>query len=181
MAIRFRTQDTKANWARKLNALLAPLGLTPDFREVPQTLQQWQAQLRRAADNAFANGYAFARWPIFDVSVARTLWARSLNALAEGVQAGAARTLTIAAVATNDEVTDAEAGDVDITGTSVGLPDGTSVTVRLDGVVLGSAPIASNAWSLASQDLTAVVNGAHTLTAKTPTSAQASRPITRVD
>lgn len=181
MATRFRTQDTKANWARKLNSLLAPLNLTPDFREVPQTLQQWQRDLRRAQANANANGYAVSTLGNFDTKDPRDLWARSLNALAAGIEAGVARSVSISVVATDDVVSDAEAAAVTISGTSVGLADGTVISVSLDGVALTTATVTANAWSTAAQDLTAVANGAHTLTAKSSTSSTGSRPITRAD
>jgi hypothetical protein len=78
-------------------------------------------------------------------------------------------------------VVDAEAAAVTISGTSTGLADGQVVTVYLDGVSVGTAVIATNAWSLADVDFTEVANGAHTVTAKSPTSALASRAITRAD
>lgn len=179
MATRFRTQDTKACWARKLNILLAPPMVK--LREVPQTMQQWQEALNGAVAYALANGFAFTRTLKFRIADQRTLWARQLNVLAAGIEAGAARTVAISAIATDNIVTDAEAATVVISGTSVGLANGTVVTVYIDGVSQTTATVSANAWATAAQNLTALANGSHTVTAKSPTSSTGSRTITRAD
>jgi hypothetical protein len=180
MATRFRTQDTKASWARKLNTLFGA-GLTPMLRETPQTQYQWCRQLNAAVTWAQANGFAVDVATLFRLSDPRTLWARKLNGLATAIEAGAARTVAISAIATDNVVSDAEAASVVISGTSVGLANGTVVSVAIDGVALATATVTDNAWATAAQNLTALANGSHVVTAKSPTSATGSRTITRAD
>lgn len=92
--IRFRTQDTLAGTARKLNQLL---GLDPDatdaskreiFRATPQPHGQWQLML-----NGYVQALAAAKRPKIDGKViefrtadTRQLWTRKLNLLSAAVQ-----------------------------------------------------------------------------------------------
>lgn len=90
---RFRTQDTKAGWARKLNALLTPVlpafGDQPSrFEEVPATREQWQIQLNKAVRDLIVAGYVFGGNVKFKLSDSRQLWARKLNIVSGGVEAG---------------------------------------------------------------------------------------------
>lgn len=182
MAVRFRTQDTKASWARKLNTLFTTALLNPALRDTPQTLQQWQIQLNAALAAARAAGFAAIPTTLrFRLQDTRQMWARKLNQAAVVIEAGATVTLTISAIAGNDIVTDAEAASVAISGTSVGLADGTTVTIRIDGTLQGTTTVTSNAWTLAAQNLTALANGAHTVTASAPNAATGSRAITHAD
>lgn len=88
MPIRFRTQDTKASWARKINELLAEEGtLSEHFREVPQTLFQWQTMLNELVVAAIAADYP-AEPTLFRLGETRQLWTRKLNKLAEAIEAG---------------------------------------------------------------------------------------------
>lgn len=85
--IAFRTQDTKANWARKLNALLTQ---TPHkaFREVPQTSEQWQIQLNAAVRALITAGYVFPTPILFRLADTRQKTAWKLNRMSEAVEAG---------------------------------------------------------------------------------------------
>lgn len=182
MATRFRTQDTKANWARKLNTLFGSTLLTPPLRDVPQTLYQWQRELNAAVTAARAAGFAaLLTTLLFRLQDTRQMWARKLNEVATIIEAGPTISLAISTIAGNDIVVDAEAASVAISGTSVGLADGTTVTIRIDGTLQGTTTVSANAWTLAAQDLTALANGAHTVTATAPNAADASRAITRAD
>ncbi len=182
MATRFRTQDTKANWARKLNTLFGSTLLNPPLRDVPQTLHQWQRELNAAVAAARAAGFAaLLTTLLFRLQDTRQLWARKLNQVATVIESGPTISLAISTIAGNDIVTDAEAASVAISGTSVGLANGTTVTIRIDGTLQGTTTVSSNAWTLAAQNLTALANGAHTVTATAPNAAGASRAITRAD
>lgn len=85
-ATRFRTQDTRAGWARKLNALLTPISITR-FRHVPQTYQQWQAELNAAVGELITAGYTLTKLK-FRLGEPRAIWARKLNKIADAVAAG---------------------------------------------------------------------------------------------
>jgi len=96
LTYRFRTQDTKASRARKLNKLLAtPLPAADYFREVPQTPMQWQLMLNAAVRDLVADGYDFDGQPLLDggplvfrtrdSGPART---RKLNVLSAVIDAG---------------------------------------------------------------------------------------------
>lgn len=85
--IRFRTQDTKASWARKLNALTVPP--LPKLREVPQTALQWMVELNALAQAAIAAGYLVPSLAAkFRYSDTRQLWARKLNLIAVALEGG---------------------------------------------------------------------------------------------
>lgn len=86
--IRFRTQDTRANWARKLNELFAPLTVEPLLREVPQTLEQWQHELNQAVATAVAANNVAAGEIVFRLGETRQEWARKLNYLSSEIQDG---------------------------------------------------------------------------------------------
>lgn len=180
MAVQFRTQDTKAGWARKINALFSP---TPIFREVPQTLSQWQRQLNALVAQAVVDGFAFSSRPLFRLSDTRQMWARKLNVLAVGVEAGAS-TLAISAIMGDDAVTLAEAAAVTISGTSVKLANGAVVTLTATssgGTVtqLGTTTVATNAWTKTAIVMTGLANGTYTITATSPGAKTATRTITR--
>lgn len=88
--LRFRTQDTRASLARKLNQLLANASDTTDFdfREVPQTWAQWEKEL-----NHFVKTLTIATYPVttvglFRISDTRQMQCRRLNRLAKGIFAG---------------------------------------------------------------------------------------------
>lgn len=85
-AIRFRTQDTRAGWARKLNTLLSPVSITR-FRHVPQTYQQWQEELNLAVTELITAGYTLTKIK-FRLGQPRSEWARKLNKIADAVAAG---------------------------------------------------------------------------------------------
>jgi hypothetical protein len=88
--IRFRTQDTRASTARKLNVLLEPLG-AEHFRHVPQTYEQWQHELNAAVQYLLAQGYPIAsNARVFRLGEPRQVWARKLNKLADAIATGAA-------------------------------------------------------------------------------------------
>jgi acylphosphatase len=182
MAIRFRTQDTKSSWARKLNTLFAAAGLR-EFREVPQTLGQWQQMLNDSVVAMGVLGYTPAKPIYFRLRDTRQLWARKLNVMADVLAAGA-KTLAISIVATDDAITDAEAASLTISGTSANLPNGSVVTITFtdeDDVVtsLGTTTVTANAWSKAANDVTALVVGDYVVKASSPGAATASRPVTR--
>lgn len=100
--IRFRTQDTKASWARKLNALLTT-SLQPKLRETPQTMEQWQRELNAAVKSLRTAGYAIPLM-IFRLQDPRQLWARKLNQIAAVLQAGTIPTNTVAPAITGTTV-----------------------------------------------------------------------------
>ena len=88
MPIRFRTQDTKASWARKINELLAEEGtLSEHFREVPQTLFQWSTMLNELVQAAITATYPVEP-TLFRLGETRQLWTRKLNKLAAAIEAG---------------------------------------------------------------------------------------------
>lgn len=180
MATQFRTQDTKANWARKINALFSP---TPIFREVPQTLTQWQTKLNALVVAAIGNGFNFASRPTFRLSDTRQMWARKLNVLAVGVEAGA-HTLAISQIMGDDAITLAEAAAVTISGTSALVANGAVVTLTATssgGTVtqLGTTTVATNAWTKTAIVMTALANGTYTITATSPGAKTATRTVTR--
>lgn len=91
--IRFRTQDTRNAWARKLNALLTPIlpayGDQPaHFEETPATLDQWKIQLEKAVKDLITAGYVFGGKVQFRFSDTREMWARKLNKVSAGIVAG---------------------------------------------------------------------------------------------
>lgn len=87
MAVRFRTQDTKANWAKKINTQFAPR-VIPELREVPQTYQQWQHTLNKLVKALLAAGYVVPKLFLFRLQDTRQLWARKLNHLVASMAAG---------------------------------------------------------------------------------------------
>lgn len=90
MKIRFRTQDTRRSWARKLNALFKPLNLAAaklPFREVPDTWYQWERELE-SVRRALAATYDLKGVGHFDVAFTRQMWARNLNRLSAAIEAG---------------------------------------------------------------------------------------------
>lgn len=100
MAILFRTQDTKSNWARKLNTLLLSFDPTM-FREVPQTLQQWSFHLNNTVDVLVAAGYNLGSPPLlFQLGQTRQMWARKLNVLG-GILAATPRVTALVAAPTS--------------------------------------------------------------------------------
>lgn len=84
---RFRTQDTRAKTAQKLNDILFPLGYL-FFREVPQTYDQWSLRLNDAVRTLRADGYDGVPKLIFRMGEPRAVWARKLNTLVAGIAAG---------------------------------------------------------------------------------------------
>lgn len=90
--IRFRTQDTRASTARKLNQLLvgqSDAGTFFRFRETPQTFDQWVTQLedvRRALNNAY---YVTTKVGQFRMQDDRRMLCYRLNRLVEAIAAGA--------------------------------------------------------------------------------------------
>jgi len=87
MTTLFRTQDTKASWARKINAAFAP-PLAPRLREVPQTLEQWQHELNALVDSLVASGYVLPTGFVFRVGDPRWQWTKNLNAMLNAQAAG---------------------------------------------------------------------------------------------
>jgi len=88
MAIRFRTQDTRASTRRKLNSLF---GLTGDdqFSAPSPTLEQWAKHLNSIRIQMVADGYVIAApVPYFRTSDTRQMWTRKLNKLAAAYEAG---------------------------------------------------------------------------------------------
>jgi len=88
--IRFRTQDTRKCWAKKLNQLFKPLNLPAakyPFREVPGTWLQWERELDRIK-RALAPTYALTHVGRFDVGDTRQMWTRNLNRLSAAISAG---------------------------------------------------------------------------------------------
>lgn len=98
LTYRFRTQDTKAGRARKLQQLLAdPLPEANHFREVPQTPLQWQLALAAAVRDLVTEGYEFDDQPLLDggplvfrVSDSGPARTRKLNVLSAVITAGVA-------------------------------------------------------------------------------------------
>ena len=181
MATRFRTQDTKASWAKKLSFLLTPPSRM--FREVPQTRTQWQIQLNAAVAYALSQGYSFTSRPLFRLSDTRQMWARKLNVLAAGLE-GVAMTLTISQIMGDDAVTAAEAAAVTISGTSANVANTTVVTLTATsstGVVtqLGTTTVTSNAWTKTAIVMTGLAIGTYVITATAPGAKTATRTITR--
>lgn len=88
MATKFRTQDSRASWARKLNALLKPAAIR-DFAETPQTLEQWQHQLHAAIVKLRVARYTI---PVtrFRLGETRQIWCRKLNKLSAAIAIGPA-------------------------------------------------------------------------------------------
>lgn len=90
MAIRFRTQDTRASTRRKLNALFELTG-DAQFRAPTPTLDQWVIQLNAIRAQMVADEYEIDEpVPIFRLSDTRQMWARKLNKLAAAYEAGPA-------------------------------------------------------------------------------------------
>lgn len=85
-AVRFRTQDSRASWAKKLNTMLDPLNILL-FREVPQTYEQWQHKLNAAVKAAVAAHYPSGTLH-FRLGEPRNVWARKLNRLSAAIEAG---------------------------------------------------------------------------------------------
>ncbi|MNM67374.1 hypothetical protein D3C81_789050 [compost metagenome] len=90
---RFRTQDTKASWARKLNHLFEP-ELTPALREVPQTMLQWKRELNALVEWARGETYPVGNLH-FRLSDTRQMWCRKLNFLARVVEQGSGETAPV--------------------------------------------------------------------------------------
>ncbi len=181
--IRFRTQDTRAAWARKLNQLFSPPA--SKFKSPVMTWSQWERKLDAVVAYALTQGYSFSSTlpPEFRLGDTRQMWCRKLNVMAQGIT-GAAKTLAISVVAGDDAVTTAEAASVTLSGTSANLPDGSVVSLSVTsstGVVTsyGTTTVASNAWTKAANNLSALANGAYTVTATSPGAKTATRPITR--
>lgn len=105
LKIRFRTQDTRAATARKLNKLLAPvlpaLSKQPRrFEETPATLEQWAGDLEQAVRDLTLAGIVFGGKLQFRLGDTRQMWARKLNLMSGAVQAGAVFTITLVAAPT---------------------------------------------------------------------------------
>jgi hypothetical protein len=92
--LRFRTQDTKSAWARKINANFS--GISPEMREVPQTQQQWQVELNQLVKRLLAAGYVIPKLFVFRVQDTRQIWARKLNRLLASLAAGTIPVNTVA-------------------------------------------------------------------------------------
>jgi hypothetical protein len=91
--IRFRTQDTKLTWARKINQQFSTV---PKLRETPQTLEQWQHELNKVARTLKAQGYVTAYPIVFRLSETRAMWCRKLNLLIKSQVAGTKPVSTVA-------------------------------------------------------------------------------------
>lgn len=90
--IRFRTQDTRASTARKLNSLLvgeSDAGTFFRFRETPQTFDQWLVQLEDVRRALYAAFYTTEPIGQFRMQDDRRMLCYRLNRLAEAVDAGA--------------------------------------------------------------------------------------------
>lgn len=87
MAVRFRTQDTKANWADKINTQFSPR-IVPELREVPQTLEQWQHTLNKLVKGLISAGYVVPKLFVFRLQDTRQIWTRKLNKLVAAMAAG---------------------------------------------------------------------------------------------
>lgn len=89
--IRFRTQDTRASTARKLNSLLvgeSDAGAFFRFRETPQTFDQWLVQLEDVRRALYAAFYPTEPIGQFRMQDDRRMLCYRLNRLAETVDAG---------------------------------------------------------------------------------------------
>lgn len=85
---RFRTQDTRASTARKLNAVFAGNAVAANFfafRETPQTYDQWDLQLEGLRKALAAALYDVSAVPQFRTQDTRQLRCYKLNRLAEVV------------------------------------------------------------------------------------------------
>lgn len=85
---RFRTQDTRASTARKLNAVFAGNAVAANFfafRETPQTYDQWDLQLEGLRKALAAALYDVAAVDQFRTQDTRQLRCYKLNRLAEVV------------------------------------------------------------------------------------------------
>lgn len=87
MAVRFRTQDTKANWADKINTQFGNR-IIPELREVPQTMQQWQRTLNKLVKGLITSGYIVPKLFVFRLQDTRQIWCRKLNRLVSSMAAG---------------------------------------------------------------------------------------------
>jgi hypothetical protein len=88
MAIRFRTQDTRANTRRKLNEVFELTG-DAQFRSPTPTLNEWYLKLNALVRTMVADGYEFdGEPPVFNASDTRQMWTRKLNRVAASYQAG---------------------------------------------------------------------------------------------
>lgn len=88
--IRFRTQDTKANWARKLNALFASSDLPKlavDFSGYSQTSTQWVVTLNKLSKEIIAAGYVLPP-QVYRITDTRQTQCRKLNVLSAAIEAG---------------------------------------------------------------------------------------------
>lgn len=88
---RFRTQDTRASTARKLNELFAGNEVAEDFfrfRETPQTYDQWDRELEGLRKALLAALYQVEPIEKFRFSDTRQLRCRKLNLLAIAVETG---------------------------------------------------------------------------------------------
>lgn len=91
--IRFRTQDTRASTARKLNALLVTetdAGPFFPFRETPQTYDQWNLELESVRRALAEADYSVDDVGQFRTSDTRQLRCRKLNRLVDAIAAGPA-------------------------------------------------------------------------------------------
>lgn len=88
MAIRFRTQDTRANTRRKLNELFELSG-DAQFTAPSPTLEQWVKKLNAIRAQMVTDGYPLPEpAPLFRLGDTRQMWARKLNVLAAAYEAG---------------------------------------------------------------------------------------------
>ena len=88
--IRFRTQDTKASWARKLNALFASStlpALNPDFSGLNQTSTQWVTRLNALSKAARTAGYVLDP-QVYRLTETRQMQCRKLNVLSAAIDSG---------------------------------------------------------------------------------------------
>jgi hypothetical protein len=103
-----------------------------------------------------------------------------------------APTISIAVVAGNDVIDDAEDNSVTLSGSTSGVENGQTVSVTLrdsGGAVVysGSATVSNNAWSISGVDLSALPDGAsYTVTASVSDAAgnaatPATRPVSTID
>lgn len=124
--IRFRTADSKAAWARKLNSVMSVLSPVPrQLNEVPQTLLEWQRVLNAASVALTAGGYTVARQK-FRLGVPKQNWVRKLNLMAAAVY----NTLGVVAILS--------ASPTSITANGSSTSTITATVKRLDGTLVGS-------------------------------------------
>lgn len=93
MPVRFRTQDTRASWARKLNeltALIPSITMTLRFEATPDTMLQWERVLDALRVTVIEAGYPLDDTGPFRIADTRQMWARKLNLLAVAIEAGPA-------------------------------------------------------------------------------------------